>query len=149
MLQKFARASRSLETLLVETIAIGITLVAFSVFLGFVGKNPLAVYADMVDGAFGSSFSFQSTLVRAAPLMLTALCTAVPARVGLVVGVINVVMVLILVWLVAAYRVAPPLVLWDLGRWVNIVPIVAMPFASASCGDENRTLSPSTRMAAM
>lgn len=41
----------------------------------------------------------------------------------------SVVMVLILVWLVAAYRVAPPLVLWDLGRWVNIVPIVAMPFA--------------------
>jgi uncharacterized membrane protein len=41
----------------------------------------------------------------------------------------SVLMVLILVWVVAAYRVAPPLVLWDLGRWVNIVPIVAMPFA--------------------
>jgi uncharacterized membrane protein len=41
----------------------------------------------------------------------------------------SVLMVLILVWMVAAYRVAPPLVLWDLGRWVNVVPIVAMPFA--------------------
>jgi uncharacterized membrane protein len=41
----------------------------------------------------------------------------------------SVLMVLFLIWVVAAYRVAPPLVLWDLGRWVNVVPIVAMPFA--------------------
>jgi uncharacterized membrane protein len=41
----------------------------------------------------------------------------------------SVLMVLVLVWVVAAYRVAPPLVLWDLGRWVNVIPIVAMPFA--------------------
>src|SRR5207253_3080336 len=36
-------------------------------------------------GAFGSWFSLQSSLLRAAPLMLTALCTAIPARLGLVV----------------------------------------------------------------
>jgi uncharacterized membrane protein len=41
----------------------------------------------------------------------------------------SVLMVLFLVWVVAAYRVAPPLLLWDLGRWVNLVPVVAMPFA--------------------
>jgi simple sugar transport system permease protein len=39
----------------------------------------------MYRGAFGSWFSFQNTLVRAAPLMLTALCTALPARLGLVI----------------------------------------------------------------
>ena len=36
-------------------------------------------------GAFGSSFAWQSTLLRASPLMLTALCVALPAQVGLVV----------------------------------------------------------------
>ena len=39
----------------------------------------------MYRGAFGTWFSFQNTLLRAAPLMLTALCTALPARLGLVV----------------------------------------------------------------
>jgi simple sugar transport system permease protein len=36
-------------------------------------------------GAFGSWFSMQNTLVRAAPLLLTALCVALPAQLGLVV----------------------------------------------------------------
>jgi general nucleoside transport system permease protein len=34
-------------------------------------------------GAFGDWFSWQNTLQRAAPLMLTALCVAIPARAGL------------------------------------------------------------------
>ena len=36
-------------------------------------------------GGFGSKFSWQNTLTRAAPLILTALCTALPARLGLIV----------------------------------------------------------------
>ena len=39
----------------------------------------------MYRGAFGTWFSFQNTLQRASPLLLTALCTALPARAGLVV----------------------------------------------------------------
>jgi simple sugar transport system permease protein len=39
----------------------------------------------MYRGAFGTWFSVQNTLLRASPLMLTALCTALPARLGLVV----------------------------------------------------------------
>jgi general nucleoside transport system permease protein len=39
----------------------------------------------MYRGAFGSWFSIQNTLLRAAPLMLTGLCTALPAHLGLVV----------------------------------------------------------------
>ena len=35
-------------------------------------------------GAFGDWFSWQNTLQRAAPLMLTALCVALPARAGLI-----------------------------------------------------------------
>src|SRR5262249_39406184 len=35
--------------------------------------------------SFGSRFSWQNTLTKAAPLILTALCTALPARVGLII----------------------------------------------------------------
>jgi len=60
-------------------------LLSFGIFLACVGANPLGVFADMWSGAFGSSFSVQNALSRAAPLMLTALCTALPARAGLVI----------------------------------------------------------------
>src|SRR5882762_5045146 len=60
-------------------------LVLFGVFCAFRGANPFGVFAAIYKAAFGSWYSFQNTLVRAAPLMLTALCTALPARLGLVV----------------------------------------------------------------
>ena len=43
------------------------------------------MWALLFKGAFGDWFSWQNTLQRAAPLMLTALCVALPARAGLVV----------------------------------------------------------------
>jgi simple sugar transport system permease protein len=49
------------------------------------GPSPLEVYETMYRGAFGTWFSLQNSLQRAAPLMLTGLCTALPARLGLVV----------------------------------------------------------------
>src|SRR5208337_4675678 len=36
-------------------------------------------------GGFGTAFSIQNTLQRSAPLILTALAVAVPARIGLVI----------------------------------------------------------------
>ncbi|MBF0305582.1 MAG: ABC transporter permease, partial [Alphaproteobacteria bacterium] len=39
----------------------------------------------MLKGAFGTWFSWQNTLQRAAPLLLTGLCTALPAQMGMVV----------------------------------------------------------------
>jgi simple sugar transport system permease protein len=53
--------------------------------MALTGRNPLAVYREMFRGSFGTWFSFQNTLQRAAPLMLTALATALPLRLGLVV----------------------------------------------------------------
>jgi uncharacterized membrane protein len=44
-------------------------------------------------------------------------------------AIYSILMVLALVWVVAAYRVAPPQVIWDLGRGANLLPIVMMPFA--------------------
>jgi simple sugar transport system permease protein len=57
----------------------------FGVFVALAGAPPLEVYHQMYRGAFGSWFSVQNSLQRAAPLMLTALCTALPARLGLVI----------------------------------------------------------------
>ncbi len=44
-------------------------------------------------------------------------------------GLYSLLMVLVLIWVVAAYRVAPPFVLWDFGPSVNLLPVLAMPFA--------------------
>lgn len=67
----------------------GVVLAALTIFGLFLivvaGKNPLAVYADMWKGSFGTRFSQSASLAKAAPLMLTALCTALPARLGMVV----------------------------------------------------------------
>jgi uncharacterized membrane protein len=41
----------------------------------------------------------------------------------------SLVMLACLVWVIAAYRVAPPRVLWDAGFRSNLVPLIAMPFA--------------------
>lgn len=71
--------------LLPALLALGITVLVFGVFVAAAGHNPLEVYAEMYRGAFGTWFSFQNSLLRAAPLMLTGLCTALPARLGLVV----------------------------------------------------------------
>lgn len=69
----------------VQLAAVLVALGLFAVFLVVVGADPLGVFADMLRGAFGSWFSVQNALSRAAPLMLTALCTALPARLGLVI----------------------------------------------------------------
>lgn len=66
-------------------VALFITLGIFGVFLAVQGFDPLAVYADMVSGAFGSGFSWENTLSRAAPLMLTAMATLIPAQLGMVI----------------------------------------------------------------
>src|SRR5260221_9514994 len=61
------------------------SMVLFGLFVAVLGKNPLEVYALMYQGAFGSSFAWQNSLVRAAPLILTALCVAMPAQAGLMI----------------------------------------------------------------
>jgi len=84
--QRGFRASlrAALGSFAVPTAAFAAALVLFGVFIAFTGRNPFAVYYQMYRGSFGTAFSFQNTLVRAAPLMLTALATALPLRLGLV-----------------------------------------------------------------
>jgi ABC-type uncharacterized transport system permease subunit len=74
----------------IESIAlpVGAIAAALGVFGGIValaGVDPVEVWVLLFKGAFGDAFSWQNTLQRSAPLMLTALCVAIPARAGLIV----------------------------------------------------------------
>ncbi|MBO6781835.1 MAG: ABC transporter permease [Alphaproteobacteria bacterium] len=79
------RARRSSEYVLVPAVAVLVSAILFSVFLLFLGKSPAQFVELLWKGGFGSWFSLQNTLVRASPFMLTALCVAIPARLGMVV----------------------------------------------------------------
>lgn len=57
----------------------------FSMFLLFLGKSPVDFFALVYKAGFSTAFSWQNTLSRVAPLLLAALCVALPARLGLVV----------------------------------------------------------------
>lgn len=73
------------ELIVIPALAVIAALIAFGIFVALFGVDPLDVYADMYKGAFGTFFSWRNTLTRAAPLILTALCTALPAQLGMVV----------------------------------------------------------------
>ncbi|HSV51304.1 MAG TPA: ABC transporter permease [Burkholderiaceae bacterium] len=75
----------TLNEIALPIFAIAAALLVFGVFVWFAGVNPLDVWLILFKGAFGDWFSWQNTLQRAAPLMLTALCVAIPARAGLVI----------------------------------------------------------------
>lgn len=79
------RMGRALEALAIPVGALLGAMVLFGGFVAVLGKNPLEVYGLMYQGAFGSSFAWQNSLVRAAPLILTALCVALPAQAGLMI----------------------------------------------------------------
>ncbi|HET7889266.1 MAG TPA: ABC transporter permease [Bradyrhizobium sp.] len=79
------RHGASIEYILIPGAALAGALVVFGIFVALFGKNPLDLYFYMYQGAFGTWFSWQNTLTRAAPLILTALCAALPAQLGLVI----------------------------------------------------------------
>jgi len=75
----------ALENLLLPVFALGAALLLFGLFVWFDGKDPVETWALLFRGAFGDAFSWQNSLQRAAPLMLTALAVALPASAGLTV----------------------------------------------------------------
>ncbi|MBV9566022.1 MAG: ABC transporter permease [Bradyrhizobium sp.] len=79
------RHGAGIEYVLIPGAALIGALALFGVFVALFGKNPLDLYFYMYYGAFGTWFSWQNTLTRAAPLILTALCTAMPAQLGMVI----------------------------------------------------------------
>jgi simple sugar transport system permease protein len=79
------RARTSAEAVFIPMGAIVIALFPFAIFIALTGTNPFEALRLMYKGGFGSSFAWQDTIVRASPLMLAGLCTALPARIGLVI----------------------------------------------------------------
>jgi ABC-type uncharacterized transport system permease subunit len=71
------------EAIVIPVAALVASAMLFSIFLLLLGKSPLTFFSLIWTGGFGSSFSFQNTLQRAAPLILTGLAFAIPARIGL------------------------------------------------------------------
>lgn len=81
----FYRVGVTLLPGLPSLLAVITTFVLFMLFLTVQGKPAWEACQLVVQGAFGSAFAWESTLQRAAPLMLTALCVALPARAGLII----------------------------------------------------------------
>ncbi|WP_065007123.1 ABC transporter permease [Mesorhizobium sp. AA22] len=77
--------ARRAEAFVIPLAALIVGMALFSLFIALVGKSPVQLYETMWRGGFGSWFSIQNSLSRAAPLLLAALCVALPARLGLVV----------------------------------------------------------------
>ncbi len=76
---------RLAEAWALPLLALTAALVAFGAFIAAFGVNPLAAAALIWRGAFGTWFSLQNTLQKAAPLLLTGLAMALPARAGLMI----------------------------------------------------------------
>jgi general nucleoside transport system permease protein len=78
------RLRRGAEYVVIPLFALTVSVLLFSVFLLVIGKSPLDFFALVERGGFGTAFSLQNTLQRSAPLILTALAVAIPARLGLI-----------------------------------------------------------------
>jgi simple sugar transport system permease protein len=79
------RFRRGAEYVAIPLLALGISSLLFSVLLLALGKSPIEFFQLVERGGFGTAFSLQNTLQRSSPLILTALCVALPARIGLVI----------------------------------------------------------------
>lgn len=115
------RTIRMIEAVIIPLGALLASAVLFSIFLILLGKSPATFFGLIWTGGFGSSFSIQNTLQRAAPLILTGLAFAIPARIGLT--LIGAEGALVLGGFAAA-AIAIPLV----GGWTPIIvlPIMAL-----------------------
>lgn len=74
---------RFAEGIAIPAGAVVVSALLFALFLLLIGKDPIQFYSLVWTGGFGSSFSIQNSLQRAAPLILTGLAFAIPARIGL------------------------------------------------------------------
>lgn len=73
------------ESIGIPVAALLLAMLLFAAFVAAVGQSPVEVFALIYRGGFGSTFSLQNTLLRAAPLILTGLAVAIPAQAGMVI----------------------------------------------------------------
>lgn len=75
-------AHRKTGSFWVPVISIVVALLICAFFILINGMNPLTVYGKMLQGAFGSSFGFSETLVKAIPLLLCGLGVSIAYRIS-------------------------------------------------------------------
>ncbi len=115
---RITAAVRPLAALLVAAAAISIILFAL-------GASPIAVFADLWQGAFGTWLAFTDTLVKATPLVFTGLAIAIAFQGALWnIGADG----QLIVGAMAAAALGPAL-----GRWPHPIAIFAM-FAMGAIG---------------
>jgi general nucleoside transport system permease protein len=78
------RLRRNSEYFAIPLFALIVAALLFSLFLMAIGRSPTDFVGYVWRGGFGTAFSLQNTLQRSAPLILTALAVAIPARIGLI-----------------------------------------------------------------
>lgn len=57
--------------------------VASVVFFALLGRSPFLLFGELLSGSLGSAYGITETLVKTIPILLCALATALPARLGL------------------------------------------------------------------
>jgi len=62
--------------------SIALALLVCAVFIAANGMNPITVYRKMLDGAFGSAYGINETLVKAIPLLLCGLGVSIAYRIA-------------------------------------------------------------------
>jgi len=72
------------DRLFVPVGGIAVFLLLAAAFFHFNGYPPLNIFGQIVQGAFGSALSINTTLTKTIPILFCALATALPARMGLV-----------------------------------------------------------------
>ena len=78
------RAARWSRQTLYFVGALVVALIAFSLILLLLGRDPIATYMGMLQITLGTDYGRGEVVVKMIPLLLCALAVAVPARVGLV-----------------------------------------------------------------
>jgi len=108
------------EAVLLPALSLAGAMLLFGVFVAAGGHDPIEAWRLLMVGAFGDAFSIQNSLQRAAPLMLTALCVAIPARAGLtIIGGEGALVVGALACAGVPYIVTPP------ANWVGSTLLLA------------------------
>ena len=75
----------TLAAIVTSLILFGLFLWGYNKFMFGKDVSPLDLYSAIYHGGFGHRTQIMKALTRAAPLVLTALCTALPARLGLII----------------------------------------------------------------
>jgi len=81
--KKSELVSKLTDTLLVPTLAIVTAIVLGGIIIAFVGGNPFAAYAGLLEGAFGSLKGISETAVWSTPYIFAGLAVALAFKGGL------------------------------------------------------------------